>query len=353
MKKPFLPTDAIRVDPLLTWRRYATSLGVAAVRDEPFSEVALKFWGAEEMGRVVRAASAPASTTGWGAQLAATSIAVYLRSLRGRSAAARLFELAEKVDLSGVGVANVPGIPTGFAGPPFIGEGSPIPVAQGAINAVSIGPARKLAFISVLTAELAAYRAEAAESLIRMGIDDAAALALDVALFSDDAATSLHPAGLLHGLTPIPATSGGGIPAMMADIVNLIGAVADAGAGASIVFIAHPSQAGALKFAAGAAFDYEILPSSGLAKGTVIAIDPNAIVSAFGGMPELSVAKDTVIHMEGASPAPIGTPGSPNVVAAPIINGFQQDVVGLRLILRCAWESRLAGAVQVVTETNW
>ena len=80
------------------------------------------------------------------------------------------------------------------------------------------------------------------------------------------------PAGLLFGVTPVTATAGGGLSAMVADLRNLVTAIVDSGVDPSgVVFVAAPAQAVSLKLLSGPNFDYGIAAAN-ITPGTVIAV---------------------------------------------------------------------------------
>ena len=358
MSKPFLPSDLPKPDPLKLWRRsaVAAALGNPQNGNATIQSEAIRLWGAEEGGRVAKAAVSPigSSTAGFGD----VAVGAFLGSLRRKSAAARLFELAPRVDLSGHAAVTFPTMPSGFPPPAFVLEGQPIPVQMGAFGIAMVGPAKKLAAIAVVTGEVVTYSAFNAEATISAAMDAAAARQLDAALFSDAAADPSRPAGLLHGVAPIAPTAldqaGGSFAhAMARDVGNLIGAVADAGGGQQVVIFANPVQAAILSLTAPGGAALEIIPASILPRGTLVAVEVGAFASGFNGLPEIESASEVVIHFEDTSPAPISTPGAPNVVAAPVRSTFQQNMLAIRLILRCAWANRLPGAVQMVTGVMW
>jgi hypothetical protein len=71
-----------------------------------------------------------------------------------------------------------------------------------------------------------------------------------------------------------------------------------------------------------------------LTAGTIIAIDASAFVSALGQV-EFLASEEAVIHEENATPLPIGTPGSPATVAAPVRSGVQSPI-----LQRLSWQHR-------------
>ena len=66
---------------------------------------------------------------------------------------------------------------------------------------------------------------------------------LDASLFSNTAGSAIRPPGLLSGVSPLTATTGGGASALQGDIAKVGGAVAAATGSANIAFIASPAYA--------------------------------------------------------------------------------------------------------------
>ena len=179
-----------------------------------------------------------------------------------------------------------------------------------------------------------------------------AALALDASLFCATAATADRPAGILAGVSALTATAGGGDAAMDADLALLASAIGDNTSG--LAYVMHPAQAAAVRLRRSTAFpaDIPIWSTIAVAEGTVIALDPLALVSAFGAEPEITASREAVLHMDTA-PLPIGTVGSPPAVAAPSRTLWQTDCIAVRLVLRAAWAWRAPGAVAWISDTTW
>lgn len=362
MSKPFLPNELPAVDPLKDWRRYVLARCLASLRNQAADRVMRELYqDAETLKGVLRAAEsvqrgavAPASTTGWGQQLVGPpAVAAFLRSLAPVSAAARLLGACSRVELSTEMTATLPRFAAPLKDATFVGEGAPIPVIQGSMESAALGPVRKLAMITGLTGELAAYSAENALEVLEIAMRDAAGNSLDAAVFSTAAATAIAPAGLLNGVAPIAAADIG-MPGdgMTKDLAALAGAISDAGGGSSVLYFANPRQETVIRFRA-PEFAQSVVPAPRLAPGTVVAIETQGIASAFGGLPEVDIGRVPVIHYEDAAPQQIGTPGSPNLVAAPALSGYQTMMLALRLILDCAWAKRMKGAVQVINGVQW
>jgi hypothetical protein len=185
-------------------------------------------------------------------------------------------------------------------------------------------------------------------------MEDAAAKNLDASIFSTTAASAVRPAGILNGVTGITATAGGGIEAMVSDIGKLFGAIGDAGGGQDVLLFANPRQAVTLLLRAAPGFDTaRIVSTNVLAAGTVVAVDAAAFASGFGPKSRIDVSENAAVHIEDTAPMAIGTAGSPNTVAAPVLSAFQTDTHVLRLILQATWVTRLTGAVQFITGATW
>lgn len=351
---PIVPEDLERQAPLALYFRATAALAIAHLRggNVTLDAVASQLWGAGAAPAIMRAAVSPLSTDSAGAALGAVAVQSFLRSLLVRSAAAQLFDAADRLDLRGVSRISLPMVPV-LPPPVFVGEGAPLPAVRGTIGGADLGPARKLGFIVGLTGELSEASGQAAETIIRLAMTEAAALALDSAVFSAVAANDEHPGGLLAGVVPIAPAAGGGIGAMTADLKALVSAIAEAGGGANVWLFAHPAQALAIKLLAGAAFDLPVIPTAGLAEGTVVALEAGAVASGFTPLPEIEVAREATIHWEDSTPQPVSTPGAPNVVAAPLRSGWQEDTLALRCVQRGAWAVRASGVVQVVEAVTW
>jgi hypothetical protein len=346
---PLSPSaDALRV-----WRRSATVRALAHMQDRPIDEVATRLFGPDGADIIARSAVNPASTTGWGSATAGQRVGAFIESLRPKSAAAQLIARGRRFDMSGVNVINMPGAGGAFPEPGWVGEGEPIPAYGATLASVALGPPKKLAALAGLTAELANLTGGNAEAIVQDLMDDAAARELDASLFSDAAASSIRPAGILNGVSALTPETGGGLNAAVGDVGNLVGAIHTSGGGTDIVLIASPAQAVRLKMLAGAAFDVPVIPAPSLVAGTVIAIEVGAFVSGFVDVPQVDIGREALIHWEDTAPAAIGTSGTPNVVAAPTRSGFQTDTYSLRLILRAAWAMRGDGLVQFVEEVTW
>jgi hypothetical protein len=299
---------------------------------------------------VVKGSTLPASTgvNPWAGVLAEQVVDDFILSITVLSAAAGLIQRGMRIDLTGIGQVKLPRRtfdPTAAGG--WVGESSAIRVRNLSVTAGATIAPRKMGVITAFTREVA--ESSNVEMVARTTISEAAAQVLDQTMFDANPGDATRPAGLLNGVTALTPTAGGGLAAFDGDMKQLIGALAAAGAGLNPVIVCAPAQAVATKILAGPRFDVPVLPSAGLAAGTVIAIEPSSFVSGFDGVPEFET-NSGLLHFEDTSPQDI-TGGSPSP-AVPVKSLFQVDAVALRMILKGAWAMR-APHVAYLTGATW
>jgi len=337
--------DIVRAGVVLCWARMDPRQGLAPA-------IARRLYG-DAADAVVRATSTPATTTdpAWAAPLVGTAYGPFLAGIKPRSAAAKLAELAMRIDLTGVGSVLLPGFVTRFTRPPWVAEGAPMPVVIAQMGSVAIGPSKKVAFGVTITNELTRFTAANAEQVVRAGLVEAASLALDATMLSADPATADAPAGIFHGVAPIPGAAGGGLGAVSADLGAMAGQIADAGGGARLAVVAAPAQAIALAMLAPAS-SVPVFASAALPSGTVGMLDVAALATSFAPLPRLEASTESVIH-ESDTPLEIASPGSPATVAAPGRSLWQTDSVNLRCIWPATWAVRDPGLVAWIEDATW
>ena len=326
---------------------YVAKSGVALTRSPEY--VAEKLWPSDRVAHALtRAAISGASTDddAWAGTLAADAVGGFFGSLTP-SAGAQLIAAGARVSLAGQSSIAFPGRTTQPAALPWVGEGEPIAVRQSTLAGRTMGPAKKMAVISVMSRELA--RSSSAEAVFAQVFREDAATSLDAAIFNNAAATDDNPAGLLNGVTPLTASAGG--DPMAEDLEALAGEVAAGGGSGRIAFVAHPRQAAAIMIRR-PDITAAVWSSSALVAGTVVALDPTGFVSAFGGEPDIEASESALLHMSD-TPEHIGTVGSPNTVAAPVQSMFQTGQVAVRVIAEAAFAMRSAGLVAVVEGVSW
>jgi hypothetical protein len=330
--------------------RALTCKALASVRDQGAGagDILRRAWPDDaQAALIVKAAVSPTSTAGYPSITTAT----VLPALAPGSASARLFARCLQVDLAGVAKVRVPYI-SGAPQPGFVGEGSAAPVAQFSLSGTDVGPARKILILTAVTGELEGAAPETASVIIGKALSDATTKAVDAAVFSNIAADATRPAGLLTGVTPLAAATGGTDPLMAEDVGALAAAIADADIDASdMVIVASVPQAVKLRMLSSANFTNLVIGTNAVADGTVIGIAPSAVAVGYSGSPEIESSREAVVHFEDTTPLPIatGVQGS-GVLATPTRSAFQTDMIVLRA--RCAWAA-LPGAVQLINNVGW
>jgi hypothetical protein len=187
--------------------------------------------------------------------------------------------------------------------------------------------------------------------VVRQTLGEATGLALDVKMFSADAASASAPAGLFAGVAPLTPVAGGGDNALHGDLANLFGALAANSGGKTAAVVAAMPQSVRLKSSLGPLWDYPIIASTALAPGTVAVLETASLVSGFGSVAEFTTSKVAAVHMEDSSPQDI-TGGSPSP-AVPVKSLFQVDAIALKTTLWAAWGLRAAGHCQYLTGATW
>jgi HK97 family phage prohead protease/HK97 family phage major capsid protein len=321
---------------------------------------------------IARAATNPAMTsvTGWAAELVETVFSAFMETLMPKSVFPRLSNLGLSLNFGRAGRISVPTrsrTPT-IAGS-FVGEGQPIPVRQGAFTAQILTP-KKMAVITTWTREIDEGSVPAIEGLLRQAISEDTAVSLDSVLIDANPATTVRPAGLLNGVAGLTPTAGGGFNAIVGDIKQLTGALITATSGhlRSPAWLMNPQQVnsagliaapgvGAFPFreelSSGKLQGYPIIDSGTVPMGTVILVDAADFVVAGGEAPRFEVSDQATLHEEDTTPLPIGSAGTPAVVAAPVRSLWQTDSLALRLILPVNWTLRRPGVVAWVAGVTW
>jgi HK97 family phage prohead protease len=320
---------------------------------------------------LVRAASAPAMTnvTGWAAELVHQIYADLMPALFPKAIYTRLTGYGLSL---GFGRAGKIVIPTRSRTPTiagsFVGEGNPIPVRQGAFTSQTMTP-KKMAVITTWTREMDEYSTPAIEGLLRQAIQEDTSISLDTVLMDSGPATAIRPAGLMNGITPVTATTGGGIAAVVGDIQKVTDALITSLYGnlRSPVWLVNPIQINHLKLImnsfgefpfkaevnAGNINGYPYIDSGTVPAGTMILIDAADFVSMAGDDPRFEVSDQATLHMEDTTPLPLVDVGSPGAVASPQRSLWQTDSLALRLILPTNWMIRRTGTVAAVSSVTW
>jgi hypothetical protein len=232
----------------------------------------------------------------------------------------------------------------------FIAESASIPVRRLGLTVGATLTARKLAVISHYSLELAEWSIPTIENTIRQSMSDDTSQVLDARMLDNVAASLIRPAGLLNGVSPITAASDGGVAALAADLGALVAAIP---AAVDPVLIMNPSdQIRAVTLSPGL-ITVPIISAPGLTAKQVVCVDAADFASAEGDAPRYDMSDGGTLHEEDASPAAIGTPGSPNVVASHSRSLYQTDAVAIRLVQFVVWAIRRANRVSTIASVTW
>jgi hypothetical protein len=340
------------------WQR--TFLAVARAGIDQYQRGAVRLaeemWNDPQTHLTVKAATAPADsvTSGWASQFGGSLVGSFAASLQQQSALFRLIAAGMQVDLTGIKSVLIPrrqGGPKPVGSIPWVAEGAPAPLRQIVLETVELGPLRRVEAIIPLTREL--VERSDAENALGTAVREDLVASVDSTAFSTNTGAA-QPSGLLAGVTPNTASSATAkTDAMLEDLENLAGKIADAGGSGNVVYIMNPKQFVSAKLRLRQLGEQiTIWPCASLTAKTVAAIEPLAFASTLGSVPRVELSNQAVLHME-TSPAQVSTVGSPNVVAAGLRSLFQTDTVALKVIIEINWVMRQSGMVAVVNNVIW
>jgi hypothetical protein len=274
--------DAINASAMRSLIRAAIATGARVFEKDrsgkmPTTETVLarKNWGDDRLAMLlVRAASAPAMTTqaGWAQELAPLSIAL-LEALIPMSAAAQVLAAGLGVGFGGAGSIRIPALGGAPAG--WVQEGQPIR----AVRFLSTGPTmtpRKLASVALTLEMLANHNCE---QFVRTALINSVAPALDAALFSNAAASSAQPAGVLVGAVNVTASSSADLfDDMATDIGGLASAVGAYAGNGSLIFVGNAAQVA--RYLMYSDTPWPMAMSAAVPAGMIICIATSALASA-------------------------------------------------------------------------
>jgi len=334
------------------FRAAACHLRAHAERSTPEAVAQQMFRGDKVTDLVLRAATMPAetTTTGWAQELARVAIYDMVQSITSISAAAEVINRGLKLNMDHIAEHRVPGrVLNAAAAGMWVAEGNPAPARALAFTNAAILRPRRLSALYTYSREQA--ESSNIENIVRQTLGEAAGLALDAQMFSATAGDASKPAGLLAGGAPLTPTAGGGTAARDGDLKNLFAALAAQGAGKTAILVCAMPQAVTLKASVGPKFDFDIVASTVLPAGTVVALEVASFVSGFSATPQFRVSNLATYHAEDTSPQQI-TGGTPSP-AVPVRSMFQTDSIGLYMDLWAAWGLRAAGHAQWIQGATW
>lgn len=358
---------------------------------KPHDQIAAEAYaGRADVDAIIRATTNPAQTTvaGWAAELVDTAIADFMEALRPISTYAQLSGLGIRFTFDRNGSLKIPRRnavrrAAGDLAGAFVGEGQPIPVRKASLGSITLLP-HKMGVISTYTREMALRSTPAIEGLIREGIVEDTAIAVDAALLDAVAADAIRPAGLGNGVVAIPGTAGGGVAAMTADIVAIVSPFTLANAADRLVFLINPINAFKLQWASSAVGVYPfrdqiaagnisgipVIQSTAVGATDLWLVRAADFASATGDTPEFDVSDVATIHEDdGGYPADeamragtttvkpiVGAAAPPPAladIATPVRSLWQTASIGVRMLLDMDWAMRRAGMVQKITGLTW
>jgi hypothetical protein len=300
---------------------------------------------------VERAASTPASMSNT-PDVLGFAMADSLVGLAPGSAFAGLIDHGIQVDLAGIAKVYIPKLVVAAADAGnWTAEG-----VAGPNRAVTfaVGPSiepRKLIVNTTFTREQAEHSNFV--SIMSRVLGEASALALDTAIFSNDAASTSKPAGILQ-TSAIGATANGGIAAAAEDVSNMLSALTTAGGGNNPVFFAAPSTAARLR-ALWVNFPWPVYTSGVVSADWLGCVEGPGFVSGFvnGGVPEIRVTTESVVVMDDSDPTADITTASVGATTTNVRSLFQSDLISMKMVVRCGWTMRSATLAQQVSSVTW
>jgi hypothetical protein len=300
---------------------------------------------------LVKAAMTPTSMAS-ASVLALTTVPDFFVSMGPASAGAELLKAGLTLSFNGSGAISVPGVIATAGNAGFVGETKPIPHRQLPVTAAILQP-RKFATITSFSRETFENSAPSIEGVVRTVLTESVGLALDAAMFSVTAGDADRPPGLLLGIAPLtPSANADHNQACIEDVGTLAAAVSVVAANGPLVFVCAPKQAVTLRLRT-FLFPYTVLASSALPDKTVVCVAANTLASATDPLPRFEISdKGATLHHDD-TPVDISTPGSPPVMAFPVVSTFQADQVALRMIFEMSWGLRSPSGLAWMQNVVW
>jgi len=325
---------------------------------------------------LTRAAQNPAMTNvpGYAQELVHQTYAAFMESLKGVSAVSQVNFRSGTFD-DGAPIV-VPyrvaraAFPDNFDAA-FRAEGAPIRVGRLTTGSKTLLP-YSMGVIGTFTRELLRRSTPSIEEMIRQAMIDDTAEIMDGYVFGNAASSSTRPAGLTNGIaaqdtrvataTPTVADIDSDLQKMVTQLVAVrrlggpntswVMNKANAAKLASLMFATGGAVYPGLSAAGGTLKGYSVAVSHFFPTTEVLLVDGDAVFMA-GGAPEFEMSTEATLHEENTTPLPIGTTGTPAVVAAPVRSLYQTNSAALRMIREVSWDDLRDGAVQQLTAVAW
>lgn len=296
---------------------------------------------------VLKTAMTPTALTTTGVPTA-TALATFMPMLSPASAIRNVISLSPHADIAQYGAMAVVNLKASGSGMGPVAEGAPIPMFQFTLSDSDLTP-KKFAFCAAFSRPV--WEHTNAEAYMTPVLQTNATLAAESLLSGATAGSASAPAGLKYNNGAVTADAGSGEAAMLNDLANIAANPASVG-GANICFIASPKQYIKIMLKKPADFP-PVFMSSALADRQVACLAIPALVFAGYGVPQIKISKQAVVVMQDSSPQHISAVGTPNTVAAPTFNTFQQDGVALKVVMDLDWVLRNAAGFAWTQSVNW
>jgi hypothetical protein len=151
---------------------------------------------------------------------------------------------------------------------------------------------------------------------------------------------------LLNGVAPLTAVgaAGGGAGAVADDLALLASTISRHGISTdSLIYVTTAAIATKIRTLAGPFFADMVMSSAAIPDNEIIAVIPEALATGFAGEVSIETSVAATLHFESATPLPIATVGSPNVVSAPTHSGWQEYLILVKLRGKMCWACQPSG----------
>jgi len=156
---------------------------------------------------------------------------------------------------------------------------------------------------------------------------------------------------------------GGDYQAVVADLKTLLTPFYTANAGDNITVLMNPIQGLALSMmpGPGAAGEFgwadpvlkrlNIIESTNVTAGRLIALRTSDFATALGDAPEFDISETATVHMEDTTALEIVS--TTPTTADPVRSFFQTATIGVRMLMDVSWKMRRSGMVSWIDGTTW
>jgi HK97 family phage major capsid protein len=242
----------------------------------------------------------------------------------------------------------------------WVGESKAIPVSALDFSTVSLTPL-KVAALAVISNEWLRDSTPSGEMLVRDGLVNAAVQRIDTTFLSATAASAgVSPAGLLNGVSAIPASGVDG-DAVRADIQSLYEVFIAAKNALGLWFVMDPALGKALQLmrnalgqqefpgitAAGGTLEGDqVVTGENVEAGNMILLKPSDIWKIGDGGVQVAMSRDATIEMDSA---PQGDSQAPTESSASLVSMFQTESTVIKIVRSMNFAKRRSHAVQYVS----